>query len=359
MRDHIESTPTDPLCYRCRHRGTLVRDCHSKCSHPATEESHNEASLMAEMGRLTSKSKLPEMMIGLGSLTVRVRFAAQGVEGGWAHWPTNFDPIWLEWCTGFESANEETTMRKLNVAETAARIENWIANFVNESKTTGVVLGVSGGIDSALTGALCVDALGASSVRGMVINVESTDDSVASGLDVARQLGIEVDIVNLSPALLAMEHALSRDSVIHHQLARANLKSRLRMCALYAKANEMNRLVIGTTNLTEAVLGYYTKYGDGGVDFEPIIGLLKREVREVATFKKIASGTINRTPSAELWNGQTDEDELGFPYDALDAVVEVENHTEDTPIQNLVWGRYRASDHKRKMPPGFTDIVLE
>jgi NAD+ synthase len=250
-------------------------------------------------------------------------------------------------------------MRNLNVAKTSTRIEKWIMDFVKESKTTGVVLGISGGIDSALTGELAVRALGPSSVYGMILDCESRPDDVVDGLLVAKHLGVKHDRYDLAPALLAVEHALSRDSVIHHQLARANLKSRLRMCALYAKANETNRLVIGTTNLTEAVLGYYTKYGDGGIDLEPIIGLLKREVREMAAFLGIPEEIVNRVPTAGLWNGQTDEDELGYAYDELDAVVEVENQTEDTPIQNLVWGRYRASEHKRKMPPGFTDIVLE
>jgi NAD+ synthase len=247
----------------------------------------------------------------------------------------------------------------MNVPETAKRIGNWIAKFVNDSKTTGVVLGISGGIDSALAGVLSVKSLGVSAVKGMIIGVDSSPDSTADGIMVAKHLGVSYDVICLDEALAMFEHAVKKGGVIQHEIARANLKSRLRMCALYEAANETDRLVLGTTNLTEAVLGYYTKYGDGGIDLEPIIGLLKCEVRAMAAHLGIPESIVNRTPSADLWKGQTDEGELGFTYDDLDEVVLMGEQTMDTPVQKLVWTRFRQSEHKRAMPPGFTNIALE
>jgi NAD+ synthase len=144
--------------------------------------------------------------------------------------------------------------------------------------------------------------------------------------------------------------------------AAGNIKSRLRMCALYAEANANGYLVCGTTNLTELTTGYYTKYGDGGVDIEPLAGLLKREVRAIASALGVSERIINKRPSAGLYQGQFDEDELGYPYEALDdatsSLVLGTNFKVPPVARDDVNSRMAATEHKRRMPPHAMGCVV-
>lgn len=254
-----------------------------------------------------------------------------------------------------------TAAREIDVPKTAILIRDWIAKKVDEARAEGIVIGLSGGVDSAVAAALSVDALGASRVHGMVLPCESSDDDIRDALVVAKHLGIFREVVDLTKVYETMVMTFK---TLDHKLARANIKSRLRMTALYARANQRNYLVCGTTNLTEQYLGYFTKFGDGGVDIEPIICLLKREVRAMAAYKMFPDSIVNRVPSAGLWAGQTDEGELGSTYDRLDdAVLTLDSGPFDTCIATqddieLVDARFRASAHKRQPPPGCTPPVF-
>lgn len=251
-------------------------------------------------------------------------------------------------------------LREINLKETAIAIQQWIEQKVAESKTAGVVIGLSGGIDSCLTAALCVEALGPERVHGLILPCFSSEESIVNATAIAEQLEISYGMVSLNAASSSIENAGALDGIT--DLARANIRSRLRMVALYAQANTMNRLVCGTTNMTEMYLGYFTKYGDGGIDIEPVAGLLKCEVREMARLLLVPEYLVQQTPTADLWAGQTDEDELGYPYDELDAAVLKMSNGEwldprDDDVEGEVAGRFKASEHKRTMPPQCVRII--
>ena len=249
-------------------------------------------------------------------------------------------------------------IRDMNLPGTADAIQHWIEQQVRTTLTDGVVIGLSGGIDSAVTAALCARALGSKRVHGMILPCYSSEDSVKDAIELATNLGIDWTQVYLNP----MNDDFAMDLSGISKLARGNLRSRLRMCALYAQANTLHRLVCGTTNMTEMVLGYYTKYGDGGVDIEPIAKLLKGEVRAMARHLNannpvIPRHTIEKAPSADLGISKTDEDELGYSYDELDAavhkmIIKGEFIPLDAPgAEGVVRRRYGMNQHKRETPP--------
>lgn len=254
-----------------------------------------------------------------------------------------------------------TVAREVDIPKTAIKIRDWIAKRVKDAGAEGIVIGISGGVDSAVAAALCVDALGAQQVHGMLLPCESAEEDLVDAMKTVKHLGIYREVVDLTETFRAMTGAFKQ---LNHDLAKANIKSRLRMTALYARANQRNYLVCGTTNLTEQFLGYFTKYGDGGVDIEPIICLLKREVRAMAKYKMFPPEISDRVASAGLWKGQTDEGELGRTYDRLDdAVLSIEGGPFDTCIAtqddiDFVSRKLQITAHKRSAPPGCTSPVL-
>lgn len=255
---------------------------------------------------------------------------------------------------------------EIDIHPTILAIEDWIAQRVRAAQADGVILGMSGGIDSSLVAALCVRALGQHKVFGMILHCGNPTYDATDASEVAQQFDIATETIDLLPTFNAISDAIG-GGLYDHRMARANLRSRLRMCALYARANEHNSLVVGTTNLTEAVIGYYTKYGDGGVDIEPIMGLLKREVRMLAQAKGIPDYLIYKAPSAGLWEGQTDEEELGATYDQLDRVVVMlmtgtspvrETNEEMYRLYHKVSDMYRRTAHKRRVPAAATAAIV-
>ena len=219
------------------------------------------------------------------------------------------------------------------------RICSWIKNYVRESGKTNVVIGLSGGVDSAVCAALCAKALGRLNVFGVIMpcggNIQDTDDAIK----LAKLLNIPYEEVDL-----AKTHKVLEDEVLYSRnpetseiiimynetatpltrvLSKANMKSRLRMTTLYFISTINNSLVCGTTNKCEMFLGYFTKHGDGGVDFEPLANYLKSEVYEIAKYLSsvIPYNIITKDPSAGLWTGQTDEDEMGFTYAQLEDCI--------------------------------------
>lgn len=237
---------------------------------------------------------------------------------------------------------------------------DFIVKKVDEAGADGVVVGLSGGIDSSTASAVAVDALGADSVYGLVMPSEVSDDENMSDAERhAEKFGIEYDVIEIQPVVekfLEEYDAESKEAV-------GNLAARVRMCYNYLVANEEELLVLGTGNRSEILVGYYTKYGDGGVDILPIGGLYKTEVREVARELGVDEDIVEKTPTAGLWEGQTDEDELGVPYGTVDdffvayldedaSVDEARDAAgvDDETAQRLL-GLYRRSEHKRKTPP--------
>lgn len=243
------------------------------------------------------------------------------------------------------------------------RIIDFIRDKTDRAGVSGAVVGISGGIDSALTATLSVKALG----KDRVLGIHMPESSLTPAFDsedaktLADWLGIEYRTIDISGIISAFMAAVP-GSESAGRLTKGNLKARTRMSLLYFHANKLNRMVMGTGNKTEILLGYYTKYGDGGVDLEPIGGLYKTEVWELSRRLGIPESLITKKPSAGLWAGQTDEAELGISYVKVDEVLrmiedglepeKILNRTEVSAEQlSSVIQRIERSEHKRKAPP--------
>jgi len=236
--------------------------------------------------------------------------------------------------------------------ETAEKISTWLREYAAQAGVDGYVVGLSGGIDSACTAALCCRAVGVEHVLGVLLPCHSQPEDAEMAHLLADSLGLATVTVDLGPTYDALLAALPPDLT---DMAQANIKPRLRMTALYALAQTHNYLVAGTGNKSELLIGYFTKYGDGGVDVEPLGDLYKWQVRALARELGIPEPIIERPPTAGLWAGQTDEGEMGMTYEQLDAALAAlesgETEGQDPALLEKVRRMMAASAHKRAMPP--------
>lgn len=238
----------------------------------------------------------------------------------------------------------------------ADRLAEWIAGHVRSAGLRGTILGLSGGVDSAVAAALCRRAVGDDALAILMPCHSAPEDFTDAEL-VARTLGIATMSVDLTDAYDALTAALDSAakghgdalSPGHQRLAEANIKPRLRMITLYHYANRTGRLVIGTGNRAEIHVGYSTKYGDAGADLLPLANLLKREVRALGRAVGLPDRIIDRVPSAGLWPGQTDESEMGLSYHDLDTYLATGDATPE--VRRRVDRMHQISEHKRHMPP--------
>ena len=220
------------------------------------------------------------------------------------------------------------------------------------------VIGLSGGIDSAVVSKLCCDALGPERVFNVIMpsGVSSAED-INDAQDLCNKFGMSYTMIHLDTITSAFTQVLNAENPI----LKGNIMARSRMIILYNYAHSMNGLVIGTGNKSELLTGYFTKYGDGGVDISPIGDLYKTEVRELAKLSHIPERIISKSPSAGLRLGQTDEEDLGVRYCDLDEILygfeqmksadEIHDDTGiDMDVIDSIWDRYKSSTHKRKTP---------
>lgn len=242
----------------------------------------------------------------------------------------------------------------------ADRISSWLRERAAAAGARGFVFGLSGGIDSAVVARLCQLAL-PQRVLGVLMPCYSHSQDEEDARLVATTFGIPVARADLSGAFDALTESLGKAikglprqvSVvdIKQQMPEANVKPRLRMASLYFLANSLNYLVAGTGNRCELAIGYFTKYGDGGVDVLPIGSLLKSDVRQLARELGVPQRVIDKAPTAGLWVGQTDEDEMGFSYDLLEKYLVGGAATVPSPVAARIDQLRRTSDHKRTLPP--------
>jgi NAD+ synthase len=237
-------------------------------------------------------------------------------------------------------------------------IIEFIRQKVDGSGRNGVVVGLSGGIDSALVSKLCVDAIGGDKVLNIHLPTASSSTQDREDAEsFSSAIGAEFRVIEITPAVEAFREMLGseRSDLI------GNVMARCRMVVLMHHANMMGRVVMGTGNKSEILVGYFTKFGDGGVDFSPIGDLYKTEVRELARTVGIPGNIIDKVPSAGLWQGQTDEGELGISYERLDQILlgfemlmnndEISRRTGiDVEMVEEIWNKHLASVHKRKTP---------
>ena len=231
----------------------------------------------------------------------------------------------------------------------ANKLVAWIRGQVAEAKLKGVVFGLSGGLDSSVVGALCRRAFPEDAL-GVIIPCHSSQTDIEHAQAVARRFQIPTRTIALDEAfdslLKVFPHAGDPDT---KRVAEANVKVRLRMVTLYYIANRFHYLVVGTGNRSEIAVGYFTKYGDGGVDIEPLANLLKSQVRELAIYLGVPGEIIEKPPSAGLWDGQSDEEEMGISYDELDRYLS--SGKVGGGVKRTVDAMIKASAHKRSMPP--------
>ncbi len=228
------------------------------------------------------------------------------------------------------------------------KIVLWIKQKVKESGAKGIVLGLSGGIDSAVVAALAKAAVGKNNLLVLFLPCNSHPQDLSDAKLVAGHLGLKSKLIDLSVVYNNFLKILPQAK----SLAKGNLKPRLRMCTLYYFANKLNYLVCGTGNKSELLVGYFTKYGDGGVDILPIADLFKRQVRQLAKELKIPESVITKPPTAGLWQGQTDEGEMGITYNELDDILGrfCKHKQQACGAKNAakVIRMYKNSEHKRK-----------
>jgi len=250
-------------------------------------------------------------------------------------------------------------------AELEERREHIVAFIREQTSVAGTdraVLGLSGGIDSTTTAYLAVEALGADAVHGLVMpSTVNREANMSDAERVAEDLGIEYDVVEIDPFVNQLTDVFPDAS--GDQVAVGNARARTRAVVNYLVANHEDGVVLGTGNRAEAMTGYYTKYGDQAVDCNPIGNLYKCQVRQLARELGVPEDLVTRTPSAGMWEGQTDEAEMGLGYDELDAILAL--HVDgplsksatrrtlgvpDAAIERVV-DLYEGSRHKRATPP--------
>jgi len=238
----------------------------------------------------------------------------------------------------------------MNTGQLVEKLISWIRDKVLTAGCGGIVVGMSGGLDSSVLAVLCQRAF-PQNMLGVLMPCHSNQEDEEHARTVASKFSIPTKTVILDTVFDIFFKVLPSERVepTASRLAKANLKVRLRMLTLYYLANQLKYMVVGSGNKSELSLGYFTKYGDGGVDILPLGNLVKEQVRELASFLGIPQQIIDKPPSAGLWQGQTDEGELGLSYEELDRYLVTGEASNE--LREKIESMIAASNHKRLPPP--------
>jgi len=254
---------------------------------------------------------------------------------------------------------------RINEEKTVKRIINFIRNYIKGSGVAGVVLGLSGGSDSSVTAALAVRALGPSRVNALIMpDKESSPRSVSDAEHVARLLGIRYVRIDITPIVSSVLGAFGDDYSKAPKIPKGNVKARARMILLYYMANKENLIVLGTSDKSEWLLGYFTKWGDAAADVYPLINLYKSQVRLLGDYLELPEDIIWKPSTPDLWVKHRASEELGADYDVIDPIlyhyVELSLSPKDIAnklninlglVKSIV-SRVSLYEHKRKMIKG-------
>jgi NAD+ synthase len=247
-------------------------------------------------------------------------------------------------------------------SETKTRIIRFIRDYIEKAGANGVVLGLSGGIDSCTVAALSSEALGGSKVLGLMLpenETKSPRDTKHARL-VAKKFELKIQEIDITNTLATFYTSI-QDFDPSDKVSKGNIKARTRMSYIYYYANRLGNLVCGSSDKSEAMIGYFTKWGDVAADISPVMDLYKTQVRNLAAHMGIPTEIISKPPTPALWPGQLAEHELGMKYDQLDLVLYglehfVNSHEIATQLNistkavNRIKHRWLSAEHKRRMP---------
>ncbi len=236
--------------------------------------------------------------------------------------------------------------------EILKRCGEWLQKQVNNAKADGIVLGLSGGIDSAVLAILGIKFLGRENVLCLKMPCHSNPEDEADADLLIKKFNIKNKKIDLTQAFDSILSEFKSQNEIITRESQSNLKARLRMSTLYAYAQTHNFLVCGTSNKSEYLTGYFTKFGDSGVDLMPLADFLKRDIRKLAVILEIPEKIIKKAPSAGLYQGQTDENDMGFTYEVLDNYLE-KGEIINADVKQKIDAMKLRSEHKRQPIPIF------
>ncbi len=241
-------------------------------------------------------------------------------------------------------------------------IESFIQEIIENSNVKGAVIGLSGGIDSSVTLTVTVNALGRDNVTVLIMPDTRTTprEDVKDALDLAKKLGVKHYLIKIDYIVDSFSTAPFFN--LEEKIPTGNLRARIRMCLLYYYANKHNYIVVGTGDRSELLIGYYTKYGDGGVDILPIGCLYKTQVRKLGEYLGLPKKIVSKPSSPALWPGHSAEKELGLKYEIIDLVLysvfdlgippnEVPKYTNVEPdVVMKIMKMHKNTRHKRTFP---------
>lgn len=245
-----------------------------------------------------------------------------------------------------------------NVSEYCKKIGSWIKKNIENAKSNGVVLGMSSGVDCSVVARLCQNAgINTHLILMPYGNDMTNSKSYSDAMELINKFKLDYHIFDIKPAVDNLQipessKILENATKTNIELSRANIRPRVRMTYLYQYAQINNLLVIGTSNLSERTVGYSTKWGDGASDLNPLGMITKREVYILAKYLQIPECIINKKPSAGLWEGQTDEEELGIKYEQIDEFI-LNGTSGEQQIDNLIKIKNKRAMHKLNPIPIF------